>query len=123
MVGWEPAEMVRRFLLKLLVNALALWVADWLLAGFAVSGGVWGYLVAGLALAVLNTFLRPILKLLSLPLMLITLGLFSVVINAGILLLAAHWLGSITIATPLTLLWATLIITAVNIVLEPRRHE
>lgn len=115
--------MIRRFLVKLLVNALALWVADWLLSGFTVYGGAMGYLVGGLVLAVLYTFLRPIVRLVSLPLMLITFGLFSIVINAAILLLAAHWLGSIMITGVSTLIWATLIISAVNIVLAPRRHE
>ncbi len=115
--------MVRRFLLKLLVNALALWVADWLLVGFAVSGGVTGYLVGGLVLAVLYTFLRPVVRLVSLPLMLITFGLFSIVINAAILLLAAHWLGSITMTGISTLVWATLIISVVNIILAPRHHD
>ena len=114
--------MIRRFLIKLLVNALALWVADWLLAGFVVSGGYLGYLVGGLALATLNTFLRPVLKLLSLPLMLITFGLFSIIINVAILLLASHWVSSITIVGLDTLIWATLIISVVN-VLAPHRSE
>ncbi len=110
--------MLRRFLLKIIIGSVALWVASALLAGFSVAGGLKGYLAAGLLLAVLNTFVRPVLKLLSLPLILLTLGLFTVVINAAILWLAADLSGVVTIAGPLTLLWATLIVSLVFVVLD-----
>lgn len=111
--------MIRRFLLKLLINALALWVADWLLGNFLVSGGVTGYLIGGVVLGTLNTFLRPLLKLLSLPLIVISLGFFTFLINVFILWLAAHWTGSIMISGLSTYLWATIIISAVNVLFEP----
>ncbi len=115
--------MFRRFLLKIIIGAAALWAADALLAGFAVSGGFEGYLVAGFILAVLNTFVRPVLKLLSLPLLLVTLGLFTVVINAAILWLASDLSGVVTIAGPGTLLGATLIVSLVYIVLDRVFHH
>ncbi len=114
--------MFRRFLLKIIIGAAALWAADALLAGFSVSGGLQGYLLAGLVLAVLNTFVRPILKLLSLPLLLVTLGVFTVVINAAILWLAADLSGVVTIAGLGTLLGATLIVSLVHIVLDHLSH-
>jgi putative membrane protein len=106
----------RRFLLKIIVSALALWVADYLLAGFAVVGGLKGYLIAGVVLGLLNTLVRPIIKLISLPLILITFGLFTVVINIAMLLLAAHLTGIIVISGIDTLLWATFIISVVQMV-------
>ena len=115
--------MIRRFLLKIVIGSFALWAADALLAGFAISGGLGGYLLAGLLLAVLNTFVRPILKLLSLPLILVTFGLFTVVINAAILWLVADISRVVTISGLVTLLWATLIVSVVYIVLDQPLHS
>lgn len=115
--------MVRRFLLKIVVGAVALWAADALLAGFSVTGGLKGYLVAGVVLAALNTFIRPILKLLSLPLILVSFGLFTVVINALILWLVADLSGVVVIVGAWSLLWATFIVSAVHIVLDHPLHS
>jgi putative membrane protein len=115
-------QMARRFLAKVLVSALALWLADVLLPGFAVTGGFITYGLAGLLLGTLNTFVRPILKLLTFPLILITLGLFTVIINAGILWFVAHTLSSsIYIDGLWTLLWVTFIISAVQTILDPKK--
>ena len=111
--------MVRRFLAKIAVNTLAIWVADWLLGGMSVTGSWKAYLLAGVALALLNTFVRPILKLLTLPIAFLTLGLFGIVLNGLMLYLAAQLTGSIAFAGLGTLALATLIVTAVN-TLVPR---
>jgi putative membrane protein len=110
--------MVRKLLIRILVTALALWAADYLLAGFSVSGGVPGYVVAGAILGLLNTLVRPVLKLIAAPLILLTLGLFTLVINAGLLWLSAELTGSIVIADLAALALATLIVTAANIIFE-----
>lgn len=110
--------MIRRLLAKILVNALALWLADYLLIGFAVTGGSKGYLIAGVVLGVLNILIRPILKLITLPLILLTLGMFTVVINAVLLGVAANITGLIEISGVWSLLLATLIISTVNIFLD-----
>jgi putative membrane protein len=110
--------MIRRFLIKILINAAALWVASALLSGFWVSGGLKGYLIAGLVLALLNTLVRPLIKLLALPLILLTLGLFDFIINALILWVAADVSGTVAISGIGTLVWATVIISAVHLVLD-----
>lgn len=115
--------MIRRFLIKVLVSALALWAADYLLAGFAVVGGVRGYLIAGLLLGTLNTFIRPLLKLLAFPLIIVSLGAFSIVINALILWFVSQALDVVLISGLWTLLWATLIVTVVNMLFEPGTDE
>ncbi len=124
------------FLLRVLVNALAIWVAAWILPGMeltadpsvvsAVGGGttasVLAYLFVGLVFGVVNAVVRPVLSILSLPITCLTLGLFAVVVNAAMLWLTS-WLSSFT---PLRLeidsfLWtavlATLIIGAVSLVM------
>lgn len=84
-------------LVKVLVNAAALWVAVWLLDGLALTeafadGGWLHLLVIGLLLGVANAIVRPILTVLSLPLVILTLGLFLLVVNAVVLALVI-WLS------------------------------
>ncbi len=74
-------------LLRLGVNAAALAVADALLAGIRTDSVTW-LLVTAVVFGVVNTVVRPVVKLLSLPLIVVTLGLFLVVVNAAMLLLA-----------------------------------
>jgi putative membrane protein len=70
------------------VNTLSLWVASKIFSGigFTDSGTLW---VSGLLLGLVNTFIRPILVFLTLPITILTLGLFLLVINALTLLLVA----------------------------------
>lgn len=100
----------------LLANILALYLADLWVAGFAVSGGWAGYIVAGIVLGILNLIVGPILKIISFPLIVVSLGLFLIVINAVILWLAAQLTNYIVIENLIALLWATLIIAAVNFI-------
>jgi len=95
---------------------LGLWAAGHLVHGFAVNGGWQGYLITAIVLVLLNLLLRPILKLVSFPLIIISLGLFSIVINALILWLASQITGGyVSIENLWALLWATIIISIINI--------
>jgi putative membrane protein len=95
-------------------NAVALYVAFYLVPGFTVAGSWQQYLVAGLVLALLNMILRPVLKLLSFPLILLTLGLFTFVINIVILWLLAYLVPFVTIHGFGALFWSTIIVSIVN---------
>ncbi len=79
-----------RFLLFWGVNTLSLWVADDLFEGIAFESPK-SLFVAGLVLGIVNVFVKPVLILLTLPLTIVTLGVFVLVINALMLLLVA-WL-------------------------------
>ena len=69
---------------------LALFVANWLVPGIRVEGNAWGVFAAtAVILAMVNMFIRPVLKVLSCPLLILTLGLFSLVINGFTLWLAS----------------------------------
>ena len=87
-----------RLILRLLANAAALAVATFLLAGISLTaptteGKVVTLLVVALIFGVLNAVLRPLFKLVTLPLLLLTLGLFLLVINAVMLLLTS-WVST-----------------------------
>jgi putative membrane protein len=120
MLGWAPL-MIRWILIKIVASVAALWVADWLLTGFVVSGGPAGYVVAGVLLGLLSAFVRPVLKVLTFPLILVTLGLFTAVINAFLLWLAADLSGFIIINGIWSLLWATVILSVVQTIISPKR--
>jgi len=77
------------FLIRVLANALAILAAAYVLPGMEVSGGM-ALLAAGLVLALINAVVRPILLLLTLPITLVTLGLFLLVLNAFCLWLTSE---------------------------------
>lgn len=101
--------------MRVIINGLALWVASWLLPGLDISttatteavaktgvsqgtdaaGIILAYLFIGLIFGLVNAFVRPVVSFLSLPITILTLGLFTVVINAAMLYLTS-WISSYT---------------------------
>ena len=78
-----------RVLLRLVVNAAALWAATRLVPGISYTGDGASLFGVALVFGVLNVLIKPILFLLSLPFIIVTLGLFTLVINAVMLLITA----------------------------------
>ncbi|MCS7293770.1 MAG: phage holin family protein [Dehalococcoidia bacterium] len=80
----QQTDGVLGFLLRWAVTAAAVWAADSFVGGFSLGG--WGSTLAvALILGLLNAFVRPVLVLLTLPVTVMTLGLFLLVLNAGLL--------------------------------------
>ncbi|OGM98790.1 MAG: hypothetical protein A2817_00255 [Candidatus Yanofskybacteria bacterium RIFCSPHIGHO2_01_FULL_39_8b] len=107
-----------RFLARILGNSVALYAASWLVAGFSFTGGIKEYAIAGVALGLLNTAVKPILKFISFPVIILTLGLFMIVINALLLWLVDYIFDFILINDIMSLVWATIVITVVNIIIS-----
>ena len=84
------------FMIKLIVTAAVAFALSRVLKGIHIDT-YWTALVFALVLAVANVILKPILVLLTIPLTIITLGLFLFVINALVVLLAAHFVNGISI--------------------------
>jgi len=86
--GWfEPRRIVER----IAINAIAIWVAAKLVHGIRL--GDWQALVlTGLVFGLVNSFIKPVVKKLTCPLYLLTLGLFAFVVNAAMLALTA-WIA------------------------------
>ena len=129
-------------LIKVLVNAAALWIAVELipdnLLSFDFGADWWKLLAVALVFALVNSYLRPIVRLLALPVRLMTMGLISFVINAAMLLVVAlvsdqldlgfrvgDFPPDFTIDTIVGALVGAVVIglasTAVNLALAPRR--
>lgn len=83
---------MRHLLIRLLVNAAALFVTVSLLPGIRFEGEPWEIILVAAVFGLVNALLRPILTILSCPLIVLTLGLFTLVINA-LLLIATAWLS------------------------------
>jgi putative membrane protein len=86
-----------RLLVRWVVLAVAFMITAWIVSGVEVSGGFGSYLWISLIFGVVNAVIGTLLRLLTLPLMLITLGLFSIVVNAIVLEIVDAITGSLTI--------------------------
>jgi putative membrane protein len=81
-----------RYGIRIGLNSAAAWLTVWLVPGLSFDGEGWWWLVFGLAIGVINSTIRPIAKLLAIPLRMMTLGLFTLVINVG-LMTGAIWIA------------------------------
>ena len=110
------------FLLQLLINAVALWVAIQVVDGIDHRGSWWSLLLVALVFGVLNASVRPLLKLLSLPILILTLGLFIFVINALMLRLTGWVSGLLGLGFYVEGFWAALfgglIVSVVSLLLS-----
>ena len=84
-----------RFLLRLVITAFALWLAVRFVPGIGWSGSPLGLIGVALVFGLLNALVRPILAALSCPLVILTLGLFLIVLNGFMLLLTAWVSGEL----------------------------
>lgn len=81
---------MKGFLVRLLITALGLWVADVLVPGIVITG-TGALIVSALVLGLVNAVIRPVILILTLPLTILTLGLFVLIVN-GISLALVAWL-------------------------------
>src|SRR3989338_2188574 len=111
-----------RFLVRILANSLAIYLAAYFVVGFDFPHQAQDWkllLLAGLILAIFNAILKPILKLISLPFIILSLGLFTLIINIGLLWLLSQFLPQLSIGGFLAYFWGTVIISLINLIVEP----
>jgi len=103
-----------KLILRWTVGALAVWAATALVPGIKVHGGAWSYFWVALIFSLINTTIGSFIKLLTLPAVLLSLGLFIVVINAAMLELTARWSTALTVKNFWSALFAALVISLVS---------
>lgn len=121
---------MKRLLSQIVAAAIGLWLSTIFVQGVIIrsypTSNFFGFslttqweiiLVLGIVLGLLNYFLKPILKTLALPLEILTLGLFTIVINMALIWLLDVMFDELTIPIWLPLLYTTLIIWGLNIVI------
>jgi putative membrane protein len=89
--------MLKYFILTASIHVLAIFLLTQILPGFVVKGGLVTLLIAGFSLTLLDLVVKPVLNLISFPINLLTLGLFSVVTNAIILYLLTVFVPNVII--------------------------
>src|SRR6478672_6007717 len=104
------------FIIKVLITAVAVYLAAYLLPGVNITD-VKTTIIVALVLALLNTFIKPILVILTIPITLITLGLFLLVINALMVKWAADLVKGFTVHGWWPALLVSLIVTGVSYIL------
>jgi putative membrane protein len=105
---------MKSFVIKTLINAVAIWIAAWIVDGITLSGGdFWHKTLTVIAVAlifgVVNFLIKPLVKLLSLPLFILTLGLITFVINALMLWLTSWASDKLSLDFHVSGFWSALL--------------
>jgi putative membrane protein len=116
------------FVVRWAFNVVALFVASWILSGVSYGDKWWTLLIAGIVFTLANMFVKPILTVLSIPFIVVTLGLFYFLINILMLYLTDWIVSDFEIDTFWWAVLAAIIVSAVNWVLhlafgDPRSRE
>lgn len=107
---------MKRLLLRIVANTIAIFIVSWLFPSIVLDN-LWTGLLAGTVLTFLNILVRPVLLLVTLPINLITIGLFTLVINTWMVMLAAYLVAGVTIPGFLLAFVTALVVTLINMVL------
>lgn len=105
-----------KFLVQILANAVAVYAADIWVEGFTFNGGYVMLGATGFLLAFGAKIIRPIIKIIAFPLAILSMGLFNLLINAGIIWGVALLIPQMNIEGIMPLIWSTLLISAANII-------
>lgn len=112
-----------RVILHVIANMVAVKVADFFVPGFSFSGNWQDLVLFGIVLGIVNSFIRPIIKFLAFPVIILTLGLFYIVINIALLFFVASLVPAVTISGFWAAFWAVMIISLVNNIILPSTHK
>jgi|SRR5262245_11809243 len=94
------------FVVRTLVNAAALWVATQIVPGVSFDGGLLAFLGVALVFGVINATLRPLTKILTFPLIIVTLGIFALIVNGLMLWLTSSLSRSLGLGFHVSGFWA-----------------
>jgi putative membrane protein len=104
-----------KLLVRLVINAVAIWVAAELIGGISLdTADPTGVALVAIVFGIVNAVLKPIAKLLGFPFIILTLGLFTLVINAGLLALTAGVVDALAITGFWPAVWGALIVSIVS---------
>ena len=103
-----------KLLIRLIINAIALYAAAQLVNGIELTGQIGGILFVALIFGIVNAILGPILKILSFPFILVTLGLFTLVINGLLLWLTASLSSNLSVSGFWAAFWGALVVSIVS---------
>ena len=108
---------MKKLFLQIITGMLAIWLATKFVKGVEFTGPLRLLLLAGAILGFLNFFIKPILKIVTLPLRILTFGLFSLVINIGIIWLVSLIMPDLKFNGIYPLLWTTVLAWGLSLIL------
>lgn len=109
---------MRNFILRLFVNALALSAAAYLVSGIQLTGGFWDVILVALVFGLVNALLKPLVWILSLPFLVLTLGLFTFVVNGLMLLVTARLTEHLAVSGLWAAMLGSIVISFVSMLLN-----
>ncbi|MDJ0756531.1 MAG: phage holin family protein [Ardenticatenaceae bacterium] len=107
-----------KIIIRLVINAIALWVAATIIPGIELANDWVSVGIVALIFGVINTLIKPIIKLFSLPFILLTFGLFILVINAAMLGLTAYLSDALTVDGFFPAVFGAIVISIISTILE-----
>jgi putative membrane protein len=114
---------MKSLLFRIFANAVALWLAATLIDGIQLSPVFGEVVVVALVLSAVNALVKPVIKVLTLPFILLTLGLFSLVVNAGMLMLTDAFTPALAVADFKSAFLGSLVISLVNVFMGVERED
>ncbi|MFH1424006.1 MAG: phage holin family protein [Candidatus Nealsonbacteria bacterium] len=108
---------MRNFLVKIVSGILGLWIAISFIPGVDFTGSLKSLAIAGILLGLANFFVKPILKIVTLPIRMLTLGLFEIIINVAMVWAIDIFYAELVIVGVMPLFWTTLVVWGLSIVL------
>lgn len=110
--------MLTKLFLRISAGILGLFIAIKIVPGVEFYGSLTNIFIAGAILGIVNSFIKPIVKIITFPIRLLTFGLFSLIINIALVWLAVDILSPVDIIGLVPLFWTTIIIWIINLTFE-----
>ncbi len=107
-------RLLLRFIASIITNSVGIFAVAYFVPGITFTGDLVDIVITGLVLAVANSVIKPILKFVSGPLIVLTLGLFMIIVNIVILWLVAWFMPELTITGLWAYVWGVVILAILN---------
>ncbi|MBI2625033.1 MAG: phage holin family protein [Candidatus Nealsonbacteria bacterium] len=104
--------------LQIISGVVGIWISQRYVEGVEFTGTFQQLIAAGAMLGIVNTFIKPAIKMVTFPLRLITLGLFTIVVNMAMVWIVDVFFKDLIISGIIPLFWATIIIWALSVVIS-----
>lgn len=117
---------MRNFLTKIVSGVLGLWIAVNFVSGVDFTGSLKSLAIAGCFLGLVNFFVKPALKIVTLPLRMLTLGLFEIIINMAMVWIIDIFYAELIIVGIIPLFWTTMVVWGLSLILGlffNKKHE
>lgn len=107
-------HLLLRFIARILTNSVGILIADYFVPGIIFKGDLIDLLITGVVLALANSIIKPILKFISAPLIVLTMGLFMIIVNIILLWVVVWLIPELTIVGFWGYFWGVVIISILN---------